>query len=457
MAMEAPPEEVFLFVAGTRPEAVKLSPVILAVRGLGRATYIVATGQHRELFHEALGGFGLEADEDLGVMRSAQTPADVVGALLPLLARRCAALNPAAVIVQGDTATAFAGAQAAVYARRPLVHVEAGLRSGHCEPFPEEMHRRAIGQLADLHFAPTPAAAAALRDEGVAAAAIHMTGNTGIDALRLVEARLAGDAGLAAGLMRRFAGIDWRRPVIVVTVHRRENHGARLAAVLAALDVLAATCEIVIPVHPHPAVAGPVQAALGGVAGVHLLPPLGYPAFIWLLSRATLALTDSGGVQEEGPALGVPVLVMRAVTERREGLDSGNARLVGTDAGEIVAAVRGLIGDACAIGRMGDAALPYGSGDAAARIAGVMLAAYPLSAAGAKAFEQRDKAREAGGDRAGVVNGHRLAAVEAEDGKAHGDAMVEAGGDGRAARHTLAAVAGDDEAVVEFLDRHAAG
>ena len=206
MAMGASPEGVFLFVAGTRPEAVKLAPVILQLRGRGRATYVVATGQHRELFHEALAGFGLEADADLAVMRTGQSPAEVVGALVPAIAAVCNVVRPAAVIVQGDTATAFAGAQAAVYARRTLLHVEAGLRSGQTEPFPEEMHRRAIGQMADVHFAPTQAARAALIGEGVSAAAIHVTGNTGIDALRLVEARLAGDAG--AAMARRFAAID---------------------------------------------------------------------------------------------------------------------------------------------------------------------------------------------------------------------------------------------------------
>lgn len=366
-------DRIFLFVAGTRPEALKLAPVILALRARGRPAYLVATGQHRELFHEALAGFGLVADHDLDIMQRVQTPAGVVGALVPALATLCERLRPAAVIVQGDTATAFAGAQAAVYARRPLVHVEAGLRSGNSEPFPEEMHRRAIGQLADLHFAPTVAARIALLNEGIAADTIHVTGNTGIDALRLVEARLASDAVLGAGLARRFAGIDFGRPVIVATVHRRENHGARLAQVLAALAELAGEAEIVVPVHPHPAVSGPVHAILGGRAGVHLLPPLDYAAFIWLLQRATLALTDSGGVQEEGPALGVPVLVLRDVTERREGLESGNARLMGTDSGEIIEVVRALLADRHSMRRMSEAALPYGAGNASGQIVDVML------------------------------------------------------------------------------------
>ncbi len=375
MAMEAPPEEVYLFVAGTRPEAVKLAPVILALRGRGCATHVVATGQHRELFHEALAGFGLIADDDLGIMKLAQTPADVVGALVPALTRRIAALRPAAVIVQGDTATAFAGAQAAVYAQSPLVHVEAGLRSGARDPFPEEMHRRAIAQLANVHFAPTAAAAAALRREGINAGDIHVTGNTGIDALHFIERRLAADPGLAAKLARQFADIDAAKPLIVVTMHRRENHGDRLQQVLAALLALAGEAEIVMPVHPSPAVSGPVRAALAGRRGIHLLPPLDYPAFIWLLKRATLALTDSGGIQEEGPALGVPVLVLRSVTERIEGIDSGNARLIGTDSLDVLTAVRDLLGNARAIGRMAETALPYGSGDAAARICDVLAGA----------------------------------------------------------------------------------
>ena len=378
MAMEAPPEEVILFVAGTRPEAVKLAPVILALRARGSAAMLVATGQHRDLFPETLAGFGLVADHDLAIMQCAQSPAAVVGLLVPALANLCATLRPAAVVVQGDTASAFAGAQAGVYARSPLVHVEAGLRTGTSDPFPEEMHRRAIAQLADLHFAPTAMAAMALRREGVAANDIHVTGNTGIDALHLTVARLAGDALLQAAQATRFAGIDARRPLLLATIHRRENHGARLDSVLLALAVLAREAEIVLPVHPHPAIAGPVQAVLGGLPGVHLLPPLDYPAFLWLLQRATLVLTDSGGVQEEAPAFGTPVLVLRDVTERSEGIASGNARLVGTNTAAILAAAGELLGDEGARRRMAAAALPYGAGDAARQIVDVMLARFDM-------------------------------------------------------------------------------
>ena len=376
MAVGASSAPDLLFVAGTRPEAVKLAPVLLELRRRGARPFLVASGQHRELFAGVLAAFGLKADHDLGIMRAGQTPADVVGALVPALTQLFEATRPAAVVVQGDTATAFAGAQAATYARLPLFHVEAGLRSGSDEPFPEEMHRRAIAQMAAVHFAPTAMAAAALRREGVEAAAIHVTGNTGIDALHLMAARLAREPVLAAAIAQRFAGIDPARPLLLVTVHRRENHGERLDNVIAALAVLAREAEIVLPVHPHPAIAGPVRAVLGGRPGVHLLPPLDYPAFVWLMQRATLALTDSGGVQEEGPALGLPVLVLRDVTERLEGVGTGNARLVGTDTASILEAVGALLGDAQAIGRMGEAALPYGAGDAARRIVDVVEAGF---------------------------------------------------------------------------------
>jgi UDP-N-acetylglucosamine 2-epimerase (non-hydrolysing) len=212
--------------------------------------------------------------------------------------------------------------------------------------------------------------------EGIAPAAVHVTGNTGIDALLLMQQRLQGDPALSAAQAARFGMVDWRRPVLLLTVHRRENHGPRLAAVLAAAAELAAEAEIVLPLHPSPAVRGVAEAALAGRSGIHLLPPLDYPAFVWLMGRATLALTDSGGVQEEAPALGLPVLVLRDVTERREGLASGNARLVGTGTATIVGAVRQLLADSAALDQMGEEALPYGAGDASRRIADVLAARY---------------------------------------------------------------------------------
>ena len=376
MTVGAPYHGAILFVAGTRPEALKLAPVILDLVRLGQPTLLVATGQHRELLSDALAAFGLLPDHDLDIMRPGQSPADVIGQLVPLLARYFAEMQPAAVVVQGDTASALAGAQAAFYARVPVIHIEAGLRSGNTDPFPEEGHRRVIAQMADVHFAPTLAARSALLAEGIPADTIHVTGNTGIDALHLMQARLAQEPALAARIAARFAAIDRRRPLILVTAHRRENHGARLAAILAAVGLLSAEAEMVVAMHPNPAVSGPTRAILGNMAGVHLLPPLAYPEFVWLMGQATLALTDSGGVQEEAPALGLPVLVLRDVTERQEGVASGNARLVGTDTEAIIGAVRGLLADSGALRRMSEAALPYGAGDASRQIVDVMLARF---------------------------------------------------------------------------------
>lgn len=357
---------VFLVVGGTRPEAVKLAPLVLALRARGAVVRVVATGQQPGLFEATLGAFGLAADVDLGVMDA--SPAGLLGRLVPVLAGMAAGQR--AVVVQGDTTSALAGALAGAYAGVPVVHVEAGLRTGGREPHPEEMHRQVIGQVADLHFAPTAAAVGALAREGVSGGRVVMTGNSGIDAVLWMAARVRG-----AAVPDVLAGVDWRRPVVLVTVHRRENHGAGVAGVVAALRDLRGAAEIVLPVHPHPAVAGPVRDGLAGLAGVHLVPPLEYPVFVWAMGRAALALTDSGGVQEEGPALGLPVLVMRGVTERPEGLASGNALMVGTEAAGILAAVRRLLAGE-GLAAMRAPALPYGEGDASVRMVEAMLARY---------------------------------------------------------------------------------
>lgn len=356
---------MFVVVGGTRPEAVKLAPVVRALRAAGVDVRIVATGQQPQLFDETLACFDLTAD--LSLAAEAGLPAALLGQLVPQLGPALSGAR--AVLVQGDTTSALAGALAAAYARLPVVHVEAGLRTGLTEPHPEEMHRTLIAQIAQLHFAPTSAAVSALAREGVAADAIVMTGNSGIDALLWMAARVRGGPVPAA-----LSAVDWRRPVVLVTVHRRENHGAGLAGVMAALTELSADAEILLPVHPHPAAAGPLRSGLAGLAGVHLTAPLDYPDFVWAMTRATLALTDSGGVQEEGPALGLPVLVMRGATERPEGLASGNARMVGTDAFAIVAAVRALLDGGAAA--MAEPAMPYGAGDASARIAEAILARF---------------------------------------------------------------------------------
>lgn len=365
-------------VIGTRPEAVKLAPVIAALRGVLPVT-VCATGQHRDLLDTAFADFGIVPDINLDLMQGGQRPEDVVAAALPVLRRAITATRAAAVIVQGDTASAFAGAQAGAYAGVPVIHVEAGLRSDSiAEPFPEELHRRAIAQLSSLHFAPTAAAAAALLAEGIPAAAVHVVGNTGIDALLDTAARLRGDAAARAQAAAMLPSLEARRPLLLATVHRRENHGTRLADIASALEQLAVRhgAQIVVPVHPNPAVRSVLEARLGAVPGIHLVPPLRYPAFVTLLQRARAVLTDSGGVQEEAPALGCPVLVLRTTTERREGLAAGTAQLVGTDPGAIVAAASRLLTDDVAHARMARVALPYGDGHAAARIAAILGRAF---------------------------------------------------------------------------------
>lgn len=357
-------------VVGTRPEAVKLAPIVLALKDHPRlAPLLVSTGQHRQLVGEALADFALAPDVDLDLMQAAQRPVDLLAAALPRLANLYAAHRPAAVVVQGDTISALAAAQAAALTGTPVVHVEAGLRSGDVTaPFPEEHNRRLIAQLAVRHFAPTTAARDALLREGIAPDTIEVTGNTGLDALRFVERTLdapANGARVPAALPR----LDPARPLLVVTAHRRENHGAPLGRIADALAELAANdgVEIVLPVHPHPAVQA-AFAPLAGVPYIHLVPPLPYPVFIGLLRRATAVLTDSGGVQEEAPALGVPALVLRDITERDEGLATGNARLVGTETAVILAATRALLDDRILLARMSEPALPYGAGHAAPRI-----------------------------------------------------------------------------------------
>lgn len=396
--MSGCPQSSIMVIAGTRPEAVKLAPLVLELRARKVAAMVVATGQHPAMFAETLADFGLAADLDLGMM--AATPDALVGRLVPALADVIRRAGPAWVVVQGDTSSTLAGALAARYAGVRLAHVEAGLRTGTDDPHPEEMHRKLVAQMAQLHCAPTAAAAAALAAENVRDG-VHVTGNSGIDALLLMAARLEGDAAFASAVVAPFAQVPTGRPWILATIHRRENRGRRLAAILAALGELAAEAEVLFPVHPSPAVAGPVRAMLGGQAGVHLLPPLPYACFVALMQRCALVLTDSGGIQEEAPALGLPCLVLRDGTERPEGLASGNSALVGTQRAAIVSAARRLLGDAALRARMGQPAMPYGDGSAAARISALLLrpivpasAQSPESWSGSALHRQRSQAAQ---------------------------------------------------------------
>ncbi|GAO39033.1 UDP-N-acetylglucosamine 2-epimerase [Sphingomonas changbaiensis NBRC 104936] len=370
-----------LVVFGTRPEAIKLAPVVAALRSRGIPTRICVTAQHRELLDRALGS-GLTPDIDLNLMRPGQSLAVLTGRMVAALDRVFAAEQPERVIVQGDTATALAAAQAAYFRAIPIAHVEAGLRTGDLDaPHPEEGNRRMIGAVADMHFAPTAAAAAALRNEGIAAERIHLTGNTVVDALHAVRARLRRApvlAGPARDLLDRCAG----RRLILVTCHRRESFGAA-PEIAAAIRALATRPDVLValPLHPNPAIRHPLENALRDTPNVALLDPLDFAPFVSLLSAAYLVLTDSGGVQEEAPVLGTPVLVMRDVTERPEGVAAGTARLVGTRAQRIVSEACLLLDNPAAHARMARAHSPYGDGRAADRIVEIIAKTHDYGAA----------------------------------------------------------------------------
>ncbi|WP_423141314.1 non-hydrolyzing UDP-N-acetylglucosamine 2-epimerase [Parablastomonas sp. CN1-191] len=364
-----------LVVLGTRPEAIKLMPVVTALRADPAVhVEVCATGQHRGLLDQVLAPAGLVPDHDLDLMRPGQSLDSLLAAATEGIGRVLDAARPDRVIVQGDTASALAGALAAFHRQVPVAHVEAGLRSGDpAQPFPEEAYRRTITLLADLHFAPTQGAVDALLAERVDAASVHLTGNTGIDALFALRGSSPGSV-VAAVL-----GNLGARRLLLVTCHRRENIGPPLDAVIEALAALAARGDVAValPLHPNPAVASRIRARLGALGGVILLPALSYPDFAALMAAASVILTDSGGVQEEAPALGKPVLVLRETTERPEGVAAGTARLVGTDSARIVAETARLLDDPAAHAAMALAHSPYGDGRAARRIAAILAAGAP--------------------------------------------------------------------------------
>lgn len=357
-------QPLVLVVLGTRPEAIKLAPVIRALAAEPSLRVCVArTGQHRELVDQVLDVFDLRPDHDLATMTTNQTLPDLTSRLVVALDRLIARAAPQTVLVQGDTTTAFAAALAAFYHRVPVGHVEAGLRTGNrYAPFPEEINRRLISVLSTWHFAPTTRNEAALLAEGIAAADVRVTGNTVIDALQLILQTTCSPLDELPGPGRR---------LLLVTAHRRESFGAPFAALCRAIRRIADThpaLDICYPVHLNPNVRQPVAQALAGHPRIHLLEPLDYVSFVHLLARADLVLTDSGGVQEEAPALGKPVLVMREVTERPEAIEAGIVELVGTDEERIVRRVNALLNDAAAYAARARPVSPYGDGRASARI-----------------------------------------------------------------------------------------
>ena len=360
-----------LTVFGTRPEAIKLFPLVHALGTDPRfVSRVCVTGQHRGMLDQVLEIAGVVPDYDLDLMQPDQTLDGLTAALLTSIGRVIDTEQPDWVIVQGDTATAMAGALAAYYRKVPIAHVEAGLRSGNIHhPWPEEVNRKIVGAMAALHFAPTETAAVALRRENVSTDAIHVTGNTVIDALHWITARIDAQPELAHGLATleaRFAG----KRIIGMTSHRRENFGDGMHAIANAVKRLAARPDVAVifPVHLNPNVRAVMNAQLDGLDNVALIEPLDYPHFARLIAISDLMLTDSGGVQEEAPALGKPVLVMRETTERPEGVEAGTARLVGTDADRIVIETERLLDDREAYEAMARAHNPFGDGKATGRI-----------------------------------------------------------------------------------------
>lgn len=360
-----------LTVLGTRPEAIKLAPLIRALERDSRfVSRVCVTAQHRQMLDQVLSLTGIVPDHDLDLMRPEQSLDSLTARALEGIGRVLDAERPDWVVVQGDTTTAMAGALAAHYRRIPVCHVEAGLRSGDLlRPWPEEANRRMIGAIATLHCAPTRSAAQALLAENVDPETVHVTGNTVVDALRWTMGVLAKDPDLARALRPWEARFEARR-IIALTTHRRENLGAGQESIAAAVRTLARREDVAIllPLHPNPEIARTMRAAFAGYENVALLEPLDYPQFVRLLAISHFVLTDSGGVQEEAPALGRPVLVLRDTTERPEGVVAGTAKLVGTDRDTIVAEATRLLDDEAAYAAMAQAHSPYGDGHAAARI-----------------------------------------------------------------------------------------
>jgi len=363
-----------LFVFGTRPEAVKLSPVILHMRARPADFQVQAavTGQHREMLDQTLAVFGIAPDYDLNIMTPGQTLTASAARILAGMEPVLAAARPDIVYVQGDTSTTLYGGIAAFYAGVPVGHIEAGLRTGDMkQPFPEELNRVLTGRLAALHFASTEGARRNLLDEGADPPTIHVTGNSGIDAVLSIAGKLA------SGELR---GPDWnflnpKTHLIVVTAHRRESFGDGFENICRALRKLAdrSDIEIVYPVHRNPNVRDPVHRHLENVPNIHLIDPLTYVPFVDLMGRATILLTDSGGIQEEGPSLGKPVVVMREKTERPEAVEAGTVRLAGTDTARIVSEVSRLLDDPALRESMSRIHNPYGDGHASQKIADATL------------------------------------------------------------------------------------
>lgn len=371
--MSAAPLRV-MAVMGTRPDTIKMAPVVHALRAARPDVepIVCVTAQHREMLDEVLHLFGIVPDIDLDIMTKAQSLTDITTRVLVGMERVLAQARPDVVLVHGDTTTSSAAALAAFYQKIPVGHVEAGLRtSTTAEPFPEEANRRITGVLASFHFAPTARAKSNLLAERTDHAHVVVTGNTVIDAFLATERRMR-EQRLATPALD---GLDPARPLVFVTAHRRENHGqmGEIARAIATIAAFPERPQILWPVHPSPQVSPVVHAVLDGVDGVRLVDPLDYAQTVAAVAASRFVLTDSGGLQEEAPTLGKPVLVMRRETERPEGLEAGTLRLVGAEYADIVAESHRLLTDRSLYARMAHASNPYGDGRAAERIVGWLL------------------------------------------------------------------------------------
>jgi UDP-N-acetylglucosamine 2-epimerase len=361
-----------LIVFGTRPEAIKMAPVVHALKAHPDfETRVCVTAQHREMLDQVLSLFQIVPDYDLDLMTAGQTLADISSRVLQGITGVLAQWTPDLVLVHGDTTTTAMTAMACFYQRIPVGHVEAGLRTGNMwSPWPEEFNRRLAGLVTRLHFAPTQQARTNLLAEKIPAEWIEVTGNTVIDALLHVSGYIDRDQDLQAQFQQKFNFLDDRKRILLVTGHRRENFGDGMQSICRGLLALSKRddLEIVYPVHRNPNVSGPVEEHLAGQPNIHLLAPQDYLTFVYLMKRCVVLLTDSGGIQEEAPALGKPVLVMRDTTERPEAVEAGTVRLVGTDAANIEREVATLLDDRQTYLRMSTSKNPYGDGKAGHQI-----------------------------------------------------------------------------------------
>jgi UDP-N-acetylglucosamine 2-epimerase (non-hydrolysing) len=368
-----------LLVFGTRPEAIKMAPLVKTLQGNNAFEIkVCVTAQHRHMLDQVLQLFDIQPDFDLNLMRPGQDLFDITSGVLLGLKPVLTKWRPDAVLVHGDTSTTFAASLAAFYERIPVGHVEAGLRTGNLySPWPEEANRKLTSVIAKWHFAPTAISRSNLLKQGVPSCAIHVTGNTVIDALLQVREKIANDPQIRQHNLQNFSFLDPSKRIVLVTGHRRENFGDGFERICLALIRIAenhADVQVVYPVHLNPQVQEPVNRLLGDIGNIHLVESLEYLSFVYLMDKSTLILTDSGGIQEEAPSLGKPVLVMRDTTERPEAVEAGTVKLVGTDVEKIVTEAYTLLTNTQAYQAMALAQNPYGDGQACQRIADALLA-----------------------------------------------------------------------------------